>query len=362
MFEPKTKISKKIDVLDQSTYFIPSQIRTAYGVNSLNAKGLGIGICIVIAFHYPNLQRDFNVFCDVFSLPRRKITIINLGATEQNDGWALECCLDVQWAHAIALNSQIIVVEAKTNSLDDMYDAVKYANDLPSVNIISMSWGTGEFSEQADYDDMFSNKNITYLAASGDLHQEIIYPSSSPNVIAVGGSSLYLNNDNTRNLESVWAESGTGYSEYFSRPSYQDLSTVKLTPYSGSQDRRITPDLALVANPSTGLIVVFDGYYYIVGGTSASCPIMAGVIALSNQIRFQNSKKMLTSVVGGESIVQDYIYENIYGNKPYGIRYNRHFYDIVTGSDGVFVTKKGYDCSGLGSIYGTVLCRSLANA
>ena len=60
--------------------------------------------------------------------------------------WDMEISLDVEWAHAMAPGANILLVEANTSSLTDLMTAVNYARSQPSVSVVSMSWGSGEFS------------------------------------------------------------------------------------------------------------------------------------------------------------------------------------------------------------------------
>ena len=66
----------------------------------------------------------------------------NLGGTTTNAGWALETSLDVEWAHAIAPDADIVLVEAASSNLNSLFSAVSYASKLSGVGVVSMSWGT----------------------------------------------------------------------------------------------------------------------------------------------------------------------------------------------------------------------------
>ena len=108
------------------------------------------------------------------------------------------------------------------------------------------------------------------------------WPAASPYVTGVGGTSLYLDSNGNRSSETGWSGSGGGNSVYYSQPSFQ----VGWQSASG----RGVPDVSLVADPNTG-VKVYDsvnGGWYVVGGTSASTPQWAGLIALANQLRSAN--------------------------------------------------------------------------
>src|SRR5262249_1669222 len=151
------------------------------------------------------------------------------------------------------------------------------------VSVVSMSWGSSEFPGETAYDSDFTtpagHTPITFLAASGDqsAYAGAQWPASSPNVVAVGGTTLVTNSVGTTLAEAAWSGSGGGFSSFESEPSYQ--FGVQLS------GRRTTPDVSLDANPYTGLNTYFTapstgvGSWQVVGGTSASTQVWAGLIA-----------------------------------------------------------------------------------
>ena len=359
----KSHITEKnviTDLLNPDTssgyiYYTPIQLQTAYGMNLItpndgHLKGYGIKIGVIIAYHYPNLQADLNTYCTHFGLPLTTLNIISLGNVINSD-WNLECCLDVQMIHLMAPGASITVVEAASTSLNDLQTAIITAQNL-GVNVISMSFGSSEFSYQTVFDSIFNTNNICYLASSGDVGGVVSYPSISSNIISVGGSSLSLTNTNQRLNETQWNQAGTGFSQYFSKPAYQihvNTSSIK----------RCTPDVSLTADPSKGVIVYYSGNYYSVGGTSCSCPLMAGIICVSNHLRKIANKPMLVSQSLNNKCVQNYLYNTIY---PINQSYNNCMFDMTVGSDSIYHCTQGYDtCSGLGSVKGNNLCTALLN-
>ena len=108
-----------------------------------------------------------------------------------NSGWALEECLDVQMVHTMAPYARIMVVEATSASFVALNNAVTYAVNN-GANIITMSYGASEFSGQNLYNTVYTNNQVCYLASSGDSTATVEVPSSYPNVMSVGGTSLYL--------------------------------------------------------------------------------------------------------------------------------------------------------------------------
>ena len=334
--------------------YTPGQISTAYGVNLINTgsalKGAGITVAVIVAYNYTNLQADFNQFCTNNNLPQQTLRIINFGGNIRNNSWALETCLDVQTIHGIAPGAQIMVVQALSNSYTDLSNAIIYASKN-GANIISMSFGGNEFQGQLQIDSIFSNTNICYVCSSGDVAATLEYPSASANVLSVGGTSLYLNHDNTRLVETTWNGGGSGPSLYIPKPAYQN---------SLSGNKRITPDIASIANISTAEIIYCSLYggNVAVGGTSLACPTISGILAITNQLRKLNNKPLLTTVASSiNNCVQQMLY-NIYNNKQI---YSSDIYDVTIGTDGKYNATVGYDiCTGLGSCIANNLCKSLS--
>ena len=237
----------------------------------------------------------------------------SLPSTDPNgpgtDNWEVEESLDVEWAHAIAPGAQIILVEANSQSLSDLMASVATAAAQPGVSVVSMSWGFAEgqavfASDEAMYDSYFDVPSVTFVASTGDYGAaDPEYPAYSPNVVAVGGTSLNLNGDNSYNSETGWGYqsssagafigSGGGISLYEPEPAYQQ--SVQSTGY------RTTPDVSLFADPATGAWIA-DPYnldpsnpFEVVGGTSLSAPAWAGLFALVNQGRAAAGESALNS-------------------------------------------------------------------
>jgi len=318
------------------TYYNPSQIKTAYNVvtPSVSTGQRNSVITVIVAYHYPNLQQDFNTFCTLFGLPQKTLQIVNLSnnANNTNSGWAQEECLDVQWSYAMNPTATIRVIEAASNSTNDLFAAIDYASNPANgaTDIISMSWGGNEFRGQETFDTHFSNPNICYLASSGDSNR-VSFPASSPNVLSCGGTSLKLNSDNTRHVESVWNSAGCGVSSHYTKPTYQQISTL-----SSTGPNRVTPDICAVADPNTGVIVVFGGKQYIFGGTSVATPILAGFVSIIIQKRINTGNKLpLTTITanGQSASLQNYLYKMDYDNSGNSVTYKNTFFDVITGSD-----------------------------
>jgi hypothetical protein len=335
-----------------SNGFSPSQIIQAYGYNQLSfngtpADGRGTTIAIVDAFNDPTVQSDLQAFDKHYGLPNPVLDVVNqTGGTTlpaPNAGWAGEIALDVEWAHAIAPAANLLLVEATNQALANMMLAVQYAESQPGVVVVSMSFGYPEKSIETTYDNStFSpanNPNVAFVAASGDHGAPVLYPSVSPDVLAVGGTSLYLNSSGNYASESAWTGSGGGLSQYESQPSFQNGVVTQSTKF------RTTPDVSYDANPSTGLEVyqTFGNSaptkpWVQVGGTSDASPQWAALIAIADEGR----------ALAGESPLNNtellpWLYQ-----LP-----SMDFHDVTTGQSTGFPHYKagpGYDlATGLGS-------------
>ena len=338
------------------TGFSPSQITTAYGVNQITFKngtisgnGQGQTIAIVDAYNDPDISSDLAAFDSQFGLSAPpSFTVDNLGGRTSNAGWALEESLDVEWAHAIAPAANIVLVEASSSSLNNLFSAVTAATKLSGVSVVSMSWGASEFGGETADDSVFSAPGITFVASSGDSGSAgaPIYPSVSPNVLAVGGTTLTVTKPGGGYVsESGWSGSCGGYSQYESKPSYQTNGL--------SSNQRTTPDVSWDANPSTGVSVYdsvrYDGKsgWWTVGGTSVGAPSWSGLIAITDQGLAMARQPKLTST---QTLTDIY-------SLPAS-----DFHDITTGSNGAYKAGPGYDLvTGIGSPIANQLVPSLVS-
>lgn len=325
--------------------FTPAEIQQAYGFSQSNLTGKGETIAIVDAYNDPDIQSDLATFDREFGLPAASLSVVeqeigrSLPAT--NSSWDLEISLDVEWAHVIAPQANILLVEANNSSTTNLLSAVQYA--AANANVVSMSWGTSEFSGEQAYDSIFSAyPNVTFVASSGDTGT-VSWPAVSPDVLSVGGSSLTINSNGSYGGETAWnnsyGSSGGGTSQYEPAPSYQQGIT--------GSSFRTTPDVAYNADPNTGVYIYdsvrYEGYsgWYEMGGTSAGAPQWAGLIALADQGRAANGLAPLGSV---QTLTALY---SLYNTSAYA----QDFHDITTGSNaGGYSAGVGYDrVTGLGS-------------
>ena len=317
--------------------YTPAEIESAYGISSIKfdgvtGNGAGQTIAIVDAYSDPNIASDLSVFDKEFGLAAApsftqesaKGSTTKLPA--ENADWDSEISLDVEWAHAIAPDAKIVLVDASSDSMSSLMAAVEYARTITSVSVISMSWGGSEFSGETAYDQYFTTPTghigITFVAASGDdgAAGGADYPAASPNVLSVGGTTLSLSSTGTIESETAWSDSEGGVSGYESTPSYQ----------SGvSSSGRSTPDVSYDANPDTGFAVYDsvsdDGYvgWQEVGGTSAGTPQWSALIAIADQGRVKNGLSTLTTTQ---------TLDELYGVYANSTSYAADFNDITSGS------------------------------
>ena len=267
----------------------PAEIKKIYNLPATGGKGT---IALIDAYDDVNMESDLAAFDKQFNLPA--CTMANgcfekhkmATSTASNSGWAMETSLDVEWAHAIAPNAKILLVEAKTPSGANLMSAVDYAAARKDVVAVSMSWGGAEFSDELAEDSHFVGKassSVAFFASSGDDGAGASWPASSPNVIGVGGTSLELASSGTLIAESAWSGSGGGVSAYEKEPAWQ--TAYKISKANGM---RAIPVVSYVADPASGYPVYLTtgtgskakGSWNTVGGTSAGSPQWAAIQAL----------------------------------------------------------------------------------
>src|SRR5665213_3225192 len=163
----------------------PSEIKKIYHLPEDGGKGT---IAIIGAYDDTTIEADLAAFDKVFGLPACTkangcLTQHLMSSKERaNSGWALETSLDVEWAHAIAPKSKILLVEAATPSGANLLHAVDYAASRPGVIAVSMSWGGAEFPEELSLDPHFKSiSGAVFFASSGDSGTGASWPASSPN-------------------------------------------------------------------------------------------------------------------------------------------------------------------------------------
>jgi len=343
--------------------YCPNAMQGVLGVNNVLAANGGAGMTIGItdAFHYANADADLASFNTTMGLPQCTLASGCFRDLDQNGNnainttcgsdpnWELETMLDLEYAHTVAPNAKIVLVEGCTNSDSDLDTAVTTATGL--ADVISNSWGEGEFSGQQASDPVyFSTKPI--LFASGDSGAPAIYPCTSINSTCIGGTSLLpVSTTNfTRASEKAWAGSGGSCSAFEAAQGFQLNNGVTLCGAF-----RAAPDIATDADPNTGAVVLDtgNGGYFLVGGTSLATPLTAGVVVLLDAARATVIPSVLRKPKlqgsAGSPTLNSSLYLK-YAGAPNGNPYTFYYFDIVSGSNGNSAGP-GYDLvTGLGDL------------
>jgi subtilase family serine protease len=271
----------------------------------LTGYGKGQTIAIVDAFDDPDIASDAETFSQQYGLPG----VCGSGGTpghcftldvEQqsasagsNGDWALETSLDVEWAHAIAPDATIKLVEASDDDFASLFSAVATAvATRPAV--VSMSWGAnGEFSDETYYDHFCAVAMTVCVVSSGDYGHPGEYPAYNPAVLAIGGTTLNLTDSGAVTSEQDWSQSGGGQSWFEPEPADQDKVQ--------STGKREIPDVAFDADPNTG-VPVYDSDpdsgqvgWWEVGGTSVGAPSWSAILADTDQLRAAKAEAPLTA-------------------------------------------------------------------
>jgi len=311
--------------------YTPPEIYTAYNLSALYKKGYdGSGQTIVIfeICDTATIKSDANAFSAQFGLPAltsSNFSVIEYPVPHPCNFPDVEEALDVEWAHAIAPGANIVVLVTPnccvvdySGFAQDVEIALLYTVANHLGNVISFSYGAPEiYFPTADLDE---TNLLTELAAisgvsanfsSGDqgdytefgIPATVLYPASTQYGTAVGGISLALNSSNAITWQSGWgtntnllddaglvsdpplgsfyAGSGGGRSGFFLKPGFQHRLPGSF---------RLLPDISWIADPYTGVVVdlTYDGVYpprewFVVGGTSVSCPMFSALWAIANQ-------------------------------------------------------------------------------
>ncbi|MFD4538813.1 carboxypeptidase regulatory-like domain-containing protein [Streptomyces bauhiniae] len=271
----------------------PDDLRNAYDLPP--DGGEGRTVAVVVAYDNPTAESDLAVYRTQFGLPAcstdngcfRKID--QRGGTDYpqpHGSWAGEASLDLDMVSAAAPGAHLLLVEADSNTFGDIFAAVDQAV-AQGAEYVSNSYGSvydttpgsGEDPAQAgEFDAHYNHPGVAMVAASGDHGYGVSYPAASQHVTAVGGTALSRSAGSSRGwTESVWHNSfggpGSGCSAFEPKPAFQTDTGC---------DKRSVADVAAVADPSTG-VAVYQTYggagWGVMGGTSASAPIVTGVYA-----------------------------------------------------------------------------------
>ncbi|MEM3269666.1 MAG: protease pro-enzyme activation domain-containing protein [Saccharolobus sp.] len=343
-----------------AAYNLP-QLAIAYNATPLYREGYygnGTNIGIIDFFGDPTILQQLAYFDKIYNLPSPpSIKIVPIGNYYPYLGiatnWAIEESLDVEAVHAMAPMANITIYNP---SIGDLATIIGYIDQQHNVDIVSMSFGFPE-SEiinniflfpmviQTEYYFMLGSlEGITFIASSGDGGGElysasqplggVVWPASSPFVTAVGGTSVYLSNNSA--VQEAWSyipeEGGStgGVSILFPKPWYQQEIQNPFNIIDG----RLVPDIALNANLYPGVNIIIPGNIsIIVGGTSESSQLFAGLLAL-----------LISKIHSRQGLINPLLYYLAQND------YNKTFYPITFGYNLPWIAKYGYNLvTGLGA-------------
>jgi kumamolisin len=288
------------------------------GTTAVPTGGSGV-IAIVSAFDNPPALADLNVFSQNFGLPQCNAsnacfqTVYATGVRPPEDAlWAQGDSIVAEYTHAFAPSAQIVLVEAASSSVGDVYFAVGKANRILANHgggQMILPFSILETPNETTTDALFTTPGVVYISGNQGSLGLFDYPGSSPNVICLGGTGL-VRNTTTGDFEGELASSfwTGGQSVYESRPSYQDAVEDKV----GTQ--RGIPDLAFASDPLTGAALYYssvnlDGIVgWIYEGTVAiGESAWAGIInrAGSHATNTQAELTLLYSDLGDTTTLRD---------------------------------------------------------
>jgi kumamolisin len=347
----------------------PTALLTAYNASPLAASGItGKGQTIVFFAFSGYDQGDLDDFAQMSGLPPLKPVLVGGQPSESR----AETVMDLEVAHAIAPDAQMVVINARSTleggrtyeRIAEMFDAAN--KEFPgAVWSLSIGWGcdalitatdlkpvqsalerahangTSVFDASGDTGGLECKGGPNWSAPPGpdDIGLDAI--SSLPGVTSVGGTTLSTDDDGQWLAEQAWVDSvlsqGTsgGVSKLFPRPAWQRRLTIHRD--AAKKQRRLTPDVSAVADPFTGVRIRFDEQDLVGAGTSQAAPIWAGLTALMNQYLLANGGHRLGDI-------NPLLYRVAAGANAPGFR------DVTLGGNAVDVAVPGYDlATGLGS-------------
>jgi kumamolisin len=293
-------------------------------------------------------------------------------SSEQHGDSTGEVMLDMCVVGSVAPGAKIFMyfTEFTTQGwLDALSEAITDAND---ISVISISYGNPEDDPDGAWTAMGVTqvndaleaaiaKQISICVAAGDdgssdqvsSGAHVDFPASSPNVLGVGGTKLVATSGSPASIaeETVWNETqmnagatGGGISAIFTKPDYQSSANVPVSVNPGHVVGRGVPDVAAIADPFTGVVIIHVTGTTLepIGGTSASAPLWASLIAILNQ---------------GLKARCGFINPILYDKAATGV-----LNDITSGNNGAYSAGPGWDaCTGLGTPNGQRLLHALAS-
>ena len=364
--------------------YAPASVQTAYNVNPLYKAGIdGSGQYIAVYAQGGYKDGDLKTFASKFNLPAPKVEVIPIddADTSPNDDSG-EVTLDIEAVMAVAPKATILLY-VSNGKLTAMSKALIAAADDGRAHVFSISYGLCELALSSSVAAGFetaalyarSRALMSIYVSSGDdgaydcarVHPSIAsklsvdFPSSSPNAVAVGGTSLFLNNGQYDN-EQTWGDSakkigtGGGISQLYKQPDFQK-------PFASLGTTRLVPDVAAIADPRTGMFVYCTvtaaecGGWQAVGGTSLAAPVVAAGAVLVNQYlnaKFKDYSNGTPLLYGPKNFYQ------LQKAQDLGKTERAPYRDVTEGSNFQYKAAAGYDLTtGLGTPDFAVIANNL---
>lgn len=350
-------------------YYTAAQVATMYKIPTPTTAPMVVGVVSFGGGLYGTVGAngvltggDVQAYWTSIGIPsvnHPKVVIVTIGGAQNlpnvNDGGSTaENTLDVETIGGCCPSPNLtIILYIAPNTLSSFATMFNYMLSTPVIvgsisykpTIISCSWGLAELYYPASLLAQINGilqaataAGVNICTATGDngsndgvggTSKNTDFPSSSPYVTAVGGTNLVtpapFAGYGPGTVETAWSSGGGAVSATFAKPSYQSALPGSF---------RSVPDIALVADPNTGVIFTVNGLQYVYGGTSVAAPIFAGFLAAIKATEFVNPKLYTAPLTC--------------------------FHDVVSGSNGGYSASLGYDnCTGLGSIVGNLLAAVL---
>ncbi|MDT5017929.1 MAG: kumamolisin [Mycobacterium sp.] len=309
-----------LDVPDMG--LTPAALSSTYNVNRLAADGYtGKGLTIVFFAFDGFDQADLDTFTSTYGLPKFTPEVVG-GELAEPRG---ETTMDLEVAHAVAPNARKVVFSAQSTAKGDgtfekigqMFeeadrqfpgavwsfsigwgcDKLITAADLAPVRAAlasAQTHGTSAFNASGDLAGLECKGGDDWSSPPGEADVGLDSVASLPEITDVGGTTLSTDTTGRWLAEQAWFDvplsvgTGGGVSALFDRPDWQRGVLPDRNP-----DRRLTPDVAAVADPFTGVRIVFKQQQLVGGGTSQSAPLWAGLAAVMNQYLLANGGRLI---------------------------------------------------------------------
>lgn len=321
-------------------WFIPTELAAIYNFPNADASGQCIGL---LEFGGGVEEADVAAYFQKIGVPAPNVQIVavdGVGTDPAADPDSTgEVMLDVDVAGAMAGGAKVAVYFSTFDEkglIDCLSAVINDAANDPGV--LSVSWGwdenqpfnNGILWSPAAIDHVnhsllaAAQLGITVCVSTGDDgseaqlqdgHAHVIFPATSPYVLAVGGTTLHARKGTNGQMavtEVVWNDgpgsgTGGGVSDITPVPSWQE-GKVPRSINAGNFAGRAIPDVAANADPATGYLVMSGGKLQIVGGTSASAPLWASLVTRINALmgaRAGNFNALLYGTIGPAGVLRD---------------------------------------------------------